>query len=85
MVVDVGMNRTEAGLVGDVDPGAAEVAAFMTPVPGGVGPMTIACLLENAVQLRPLPPRRACLSRLIRWYLFARSAGWRACSHPSKE
>jgi methylenetetrahydrofolate dehydrogenase (NADP+)/methenyltetrahydrofolate cyclohydrolase len=50
VVVDVGMNRTEAGLIGDVDPGAAEVAAFMTPVPGGVGPMTIACLLENAVQ-----------------------------------
>jgi methylenetetrahydrofolate dehydrogenase (NADP+) / methenyltetrahydrofolate cyclohydrolase len=50
VVVDVGMNRTEAGLVGDVDPGAVEVAAFMTPVPGGVGPMTIACLLENAVQ-----------------------------------
>jgi methylenetetrahydrofolate dehydrogenase (NADP+)/methenyltetrahydrofolate cyclohydrolase len=50
VVVDVGMNRTEAGLVGDVDPGAEEVAAFMTPVPGGVGPMTIACLLENAVQ-----------------------------------
>ena len=50
VVVDVGMNRTEAGLVGDVDPGAAEVAALMTPVPGGVGPMTIACLLENAVQ-----------------------------------
>jgi methylenetetrahydrofolate dehydrogenase (NADP+)/methenyltetrahydrofolate cyclohydrolase len=50
VVVDVGMNRTEAGLVGDVDPAAAEVAAFMTPVPGGVGPMTIACLLENAVQ-----------------------------------
>ena len=49
-VVDVGMNRTDAGLVGDVDPGAADVAAFMTPVPGGVGPMTIACLLENAVQ-----------------------------------
>ncbi|MFZ1880777.1 MAG: bifunctional 5,10-methylenetetrahydrofolate dehydrogenase/5,10-methenyltetrahydrofolate cyclohydrolase [Gaiellaceae bacterium] len=50
VVVDVGMNRTETGLVGDVDPDAAEVAAFMTPVPGGVGPMTIACLLENAVQ-----------------------------------
>jgi methylenetetrahydrofolate dehydrogenase (NADP+)/methenyltetrahydrofolate cyclohydrolase len=50
VVVDVGMNRTEAGLVGDVDAGAADVAAFMTPVPGGVGPMTIACLLENAVQ-----------------------------------
>jgi methylenetetrahydrofolate dehydrogenase (NADP+)/methenyltetrahydrofolate cyclohydrolase len=49
-VIDVGMNRTEDGLVGDVDPGAAEVAGFLTPVPGGVGPMTIACLLENAVR-----------------------------------
>ena len=49
-VIDVGMNRTEAGLVGDVDPGAAERAAFMTPVPGGVGPMTIAMLLRNAVR-----------------------------------
>jgi methylenetetrahydrofolate dehydrogenase (NADP+)/methenyltetrahydrofolate cyclohydrolase len=49
VVVDVGMNRTDAGLVGDVDPGAFEVAAAMTPVPGGVGPLTIACLLENAV------------------------------------
>ncbi len=48
-VVDVGMNRTDAGLVGDVDPAAAEVARFLTPVPGGVGPMTIACLLQNAV------------------------------------
>ena len=50
VVIDVGINRTEAGLVGDVDPGAVEVAAFMTPVPGGVGPMTIACLLQNAVR-----------------------------------
>ncbi len=50
VVVDVGINRTEAGIVGDVDPGAAELAAFMTPVPGGVGPMTIACLLQNAVR-----------------------------------
>ena len=49
-VVDVGINRTEAGLVGDVDPGAADVAAFLTPVPGGVGPMTIAMLLSNAVR-----------------------------------
>jgi methylenetetrahydrofolate dehydrogenase (NADP+)/methenyltetrahydrofolate cyclohydrolase len=48
-VVDVGMNRTEAGLVGDVDPGAAGRAAFITPVPGGVGPMTIAMLLRNTV------------------------------------
>ena len=50
VVVDVGMNRTEAGLVGDVDPAAFDVASAMTPVPGGVGPLTIACLLENAVR-----------------------------------
>ena len=49
-VIDVGMNRTDGGLVGDVDPAAMEVAAFMTPVPGGVGPMTIACLLRNTVK-----------------------------------
>src|SRR5215831_13906534 len=49
VVVDVGINRTEAGIVGDVDAGALEVASLMTPVPGGVGPMTIACLLQNAV------------------------------------
>jgi methylenetetrahydrofolate dehydrogenase (NADP+)/methenyltetrahydrofolate cyclohydrolase len=50
VVVDVGINRTEAGLVGDVDVGAVEIASALTPVPGGVGPMTIACLLENAVR-----------------------------------
>jgi methylenetetrahydrofolate dehydrogenase (NADP+)/methenyltetrahydrofolate cyclohydrolase len=50
VVVDVAMNRTDAGLVGDVDPRAAAVASLITPVPGGVGPMTIACLLENAVR-----------------------------------
>jgi methylenetetrahydrofolate dehydrogenase (NADP+) / methenyltetrahydrofolate cyclohydrolase len=49
-VIDVGITRTDAGLVGDVDPGVAEVAAFYTPVPGGVGPMTIACLLGNTLQ-----------------------------------
>jgi methylenetetrahydrofolate dehydrogenase (NADP+) / methenyltetrahydrofolate cyclohydrolase len=49
-VIDVGMNRTDEGLFGDVDPGVADVAAFLTPVPGGVGPMTIACLLENALK-----------------------------------
>jgi methylenetetrahydrofolate dehydrogenase (NADP+)/methenyltetrahydrofolate cyclohydrolase len=50
IVIDVGINRTDDGIVGDVDPGAAEVAGYLTPVPGGVGPMTIACLLENAVR-----------------------------------
>ena len=49
-VVDVGINRTDNGLVGDVDPEAAELAAFITPVPGGVGPMTIAMLLQNTVK-----------------------------------
>src|SRR5947207_2772662 len=49
-VVDVGINRTEAGVVGDVAPAAAEIAAFLTPVPGGVGPMTIAMLLRNTVK-----------------------------------
>jgi len=49
-VVDVGITRTSGGLVGDVDPAAAEVAGLLTPVPGGVGPMTIACLLQNTVR-----------------------------------
>jgi methylenetetrahydrofolate dehydrogenase (NADP+) / methenyltetrahydrofolate cyclohydrolase len=55
-VIDVGINRVDAGegktrLVGDVDfAGVAEVAASITPVPGGVGPMTIACLLHNCLQ-----------------------------------
>jgi methylenetetrahydrofolate dehydrogenase (NADP+) / methenyltetrahydrofolate cyclohydrolase len=49
-VVDVGINRVEGGIVGDVDPDAAARAAFITPVPGGVGPMTIAMLLQNTVR-----------------------------------
>jgi methylenetetrahydrofolate dehydrogenase (NADP+) / methenyltetrahydrofolate cyclohydrolase len=49
-VVDVAMNRSAEGkLVGDVDPGVFEVAGLMTPVPGGVGPMTIAMLLRNTL------------------------------------
>jgi methylenetetrahydrofolate dehydrogenase (NADP+)/methenyltetrahydrofolate cyclohydrolase len=51
VVIDVGMNRLEDGLAGDVDyEAAAEVAAAITPVPGGVGPMTIAMLLANTLQ-----------------------------------
>jgi methylenetetrahydrofolate dehydrogenase (NADP+)/methenyltetrahydrofolate cyclohydrolase len=49
-VVDVGMNRGEGKRVyGDVDPSAAGVAGHITPVPGGVGPMTIAMVLKNSV------------------------------------
>jgi methylenetetrahydrofolate dehydrogenase (NADP+)/methenyltetrahydrofolate cyclohydrolase len=50
-VIDVGTNRTDGGLVGDVDfEGAKQVAGAITPVPGGVGPMTIAMLLSNTVR-----------------------------------
>lgn len=53
-VIDVGTNRIETAegrrLVGDVDPGAFEVAGAMTPVPGGVGPMTITMLLDNTLK-----------------------------------
>jgi methylenetetrahydrofolate dehydrogenase (NADP+) / methenyltetrahydrofolate cyclohydrolase len=49
-VIEVGINRTPEGLRGDVDPAVAERAGLMTPVPGGVGPMTIASLLRNAVK-----------------------------------
>ena len=49
-VVDVGINRTEDGLVGDVAADVRGVAGLLTPVPGGVGPMTIASLLRNTVR-----------------------------------
>jgi methylenetetrahydrofolate dehydrogenase (NADP+)/methenyltetrahydrofolate cyclohydrolase len=49
-VIDVGVSRTESGIVGDVDfDPVSEVAGFITPMPGGTGPMTIACLLENTL------------------------------------
>ena len=51
VVIDVGINRLESGkLCGDVEfSAAAEKASWITPVPGGVGPMTIACLLDNTI------------------------------------
>ena len=49
-VVDVGINRTDDGIRGDVDPGAAERAGLITPVPGGVGPLTVAMLLRSTVR-----------------------------------
>ena len=51
IVIDVGINKTDSGLVGDVDfDGVSKIAKAITPVPGGVGPMTIACLLSNTVE-----------------------------------
>ena len=51
IVIDVGINKTKSGLVGDVDfEEVSKVAKAVTPVPGGVGPMTIACLLNNTVE-----------------------------------
>ena len=52
IIIDVGINRTKSGLVGDVDfINVKKKAAFVTPVPGGVGPMTIAALMENTLLL----------------------------------
>ena len=50
IVLDVGISRTDSGLVGDIDPGVMEVASFFAPIPGGVGPMTRAMLLTNVVE-----------------------------------
>jgi methylenetetrahydrofolate dehydrogenase (NADP+)/methenyltetrahydrofolate cyclohydrolase len=59
-VIDVGMNRTEAGLSGDVDFEAVkDVAGAITPVPGGVGPMTVAFLLRNTLQAARMQRERA--------------------------
>lgn len=51
VVVDVGITRTESGLLGDVDPNVKEVASYLAPMPGGVGPMTRAMLLTNLIEL----------------------------------
>jgi methylenetetrahydrofolate dehydrogenase (NADP+)/methenyltetrahydrofolate cyclohydrolase len=62
-VIDVGMNRTADGLAGDVDFEAArERARAITPVPGGVGPMTIAMLLRNALQAASMQSRAQTLA-----------------------
>jgi methylenetetrahydrofolate dehydrogenase (NADP+)/methenyltetrahydrofolate cyclohydrolase len=51
VVIDVGINRVDGKLVGDVDyESCQDIASAITPVPGGVGPMTIACLLENTLR-----------------------------------
>jgi methylenetetrahydrofolate dehydrogenase (NADP+)/methenyltetrahydrofolate cyclohydrolase len=50
-VIDVGMNRTPEGLFGDVDfEGVSQVAGHITPVPGGVGPLTVTMLLNNTLK-----------------------------------
>lgn len=51
VVIDVGINRADGKIVGDVMPDVAEVAGYMTPVPGGVGPMTVSCLMENVLNI----------------------------------
>lgn len=50
VLIDVGISRTDAGLIGDIDPDTRERAAFVSPMPGGVGPMTRAMLLGNVVE-----------------------------------
>jgi methylenetetrahydrofolate dehydrogenase (NADP+) / methenyltetrahydrofolate cyclohydrolase len=51
VVIDIGINQLDGQTVGDVDPAVAEVAGFLSPVPGGVGPLTVACLLRNTFEL----------------------------------
>jgi methylenetetrahydrofolate dehydrogenase (NADP+) / methenyltetrahydrofolate cyclohydrolase len=51
IVIDIGINKLNDKTVGDVDPVVAEVADYLSPVPGGVGPLTVACLLRNTVEL----------------------------------
>jgi methylenetetrahydrofolate dehydrogenase (NADP+) / methenyltetrahydrofolate cyclohydrolase len=51
VLLDVGITRTDAGLLGDIDPACAQIASFIAPMPGGVGPMTRAMLLSNVVEM----------------------------------
>ena len=58
VVIDVGINRTMSGIVGDVDfDDVASHTSYITPVPGGVGPLTVACLMENTLTLHNLPKK----------------------------
>ena len=50
VVLDVGITRTDKGLLGDIHPDVASVASYIAPMPGGVGPMTRAMLLSNVVE-----------------------------------
>ena len=60
VVVDIGINKVEGKLVGDVDfNGVSEIASYITPVPKGVGPMTIATLMINIVDCYKEQKRRA--------------------------
>jgi methylenetetrahydrofolate dehydrogenase (NADP+)/methenyltetrahydrofolate cyclohydrolase len=51
IVIDVGINKIKGQTVGDVDPQVTEVAGYLSPVPGGVGPLTVACLMRNVLEL----------------------------------
>jgi methylenetetrahydrofolate dehydrogenase (NADP+) / methenyltetrahydrofolate cyclohydrolase len=63
IVIDVGLNRLEDGLAGDVAfDEVSEVAGAITPVPGGVGPMTVACLLRNTVKAARIAARRGAIA-----------------------
>ena len=50
VLIDVGISRTDTGLIGDIDPGAQKRAGYISPTPGGVGPMTRAMLLQNVIE-----------------------------------
>ena len=85
VVIDVGTNTTEDGsLAGDVDPAVAGVAAALTPVPGGVGPVTTALLLQHVVQAASLPKAGRCYLRqdvsVCRFYR-ARAGGFSKNEH----
>jgi methylenetetrahydrofolate dehydrogenase (NADP+)/methenyltetrahydrofolate cyclohydrolase len=66
-VLDVGITRTQAGLVGDVDPAVAGIAGYLAPMPGGVGPMTRAMLLANVVEAAERQAAGGGQEQLVNW------------------